>query len=207
MPDTAITLHGFPFSTYTRSALLACQEKGVTYTLTPARMRSPAYGELHPWRKMPVLEHGAFRVYEAAAVLRYIDEAFDGPALQPATAAGRARMTQWMSAFNDYVMPYAVRGVLIPRFVLPMRGLEADPAAVATATTAARDALAPFDRALADQPFLAGEALSLADLLVVPALSAARLLEGEECYLTGHDNVLAWLARMEARPSFSATAA
>jgi glutathione S-transferase len=48
----------------------------------------------HPFGKIPAFEHDSFRLYEAGAIARYIDEAFAGVPLQPADVRGRARMTQ-----------------------------------------------------------------------------------------------------------------
>ena len=53
----SVTLYGFPFSTYTWAARLALHEKGVDYTLATPDLRSASYALLHPFRKMPVLEH------------------------------------------------------------------------------------------------------------------------------------------------------
>ena len=52
---------------------------------------------------------------------------------------------------------------------------------------------------------MAGETLSLADLLLGPHLSMlAETLEGVEL-LAHHDNLVAWLKRLEARPSMRRT--
>ncbi len=198
----ALTLHGFPFSTYTWAARMALHEKGVAYEFVRPDMRSEAYTALHPYRKMPVLEHDGFRVFEAAAIMRYVDEAFPGPALQPADVRARATMMQWVSAFNDYVAPTAVRGVLIPRFVLGPRGVAVDDNAVHAAAAAARKALAPFEAALATSPFLAGDELSLADLLLAPVFATGAPLAGRDRYIDGVPNLVNWFARIATRPSF-----
>ncbi|MDP2306738.1 MAG: glutathione S-transferase family protein [Pseudomonadota bacterium] len=198
-----VTLHGSAFSTYTWSARLALEEKGVEYTLVPPRLRAPEYAALHPFRKMPALEHDGVRVFEAMAVMRYVDEAFAGPALQPADAAGRARMTQWMSAYNDFVAPHAVRGVLIPRLVLASRGVVVDEGAVRAAAANAREALAVFEAALGESPWLAGDTVSLADLLLAPTIVTGALLAGEDRYTDGLPQIGAWLARLEARPAYA----
>ena len=159
---------------------------------------------MHPYHRMPVLKHADFVVYEAAAVMRYVDEAFDGPALQPSTAAGRATMTQWVSAFCDYVAPQAVRGVLIPRFVLAARGIAVDDAAVHKAAAKARENLVPFEVALGSAPFLAGEAPSLADWLLAPVIATGGTLSGADRYSDDLPNLTAWMERISARASFGA---
>jgi len=201
----SLVLHGFPFSTFTWSARLALAEKGVPYTVERPRFADPAYTRLHPWTKMPVLVHDGFVVFEATAVMRYVDEAFDGPALQPADARGRARMTQWMSAVCDYVAPQAVRRVLIPRLVLAGRGVQPDEASVARASAAARDALGRFEAVLADRPWLAGEAPTLADWLLAPILANDSALPETDRYSTGLPRLQDWLGRLSARPSWVAS--
>ena len=84
---------------------------------------------------------------------------------------------------------------------------------------AARDRFAPDEAAmpkarsvfeelaplLGEQPFFAGEAISLPDLLVAPQLAFFRMTPEWDVLSTTHSNLVAWLARMEARPSFKAT--
>lgn len=201
----SVLLHGSPFSTFTWAARLCLAEKGVAYELIPAKLQDPSYVALHPWRKMPVLEHDGFQVFEAAAVGRYVDEAFEGPALQPASAQGRAQMMQWISAFNDYVAGPAVRGVLVPRFVLAPRGIPVDEAQIQAEAAKAQAALQVFDAALAKSPYLAGDAPSLADWMLLPVIASGGLLKGADRYADNLPNLAAWTGRMTARPSFKAT--
>ncbi len=199
------TLYGSPYSTFTWSARLALAEKGVAYDLESARLRTPEYGALHPYQRMPVLVHDGFVVYESLAVMQYVDEAFDGPALRPATPAARARNQQWASAFVDYVAPHAVRGVLIPRLVLAARGMPVDDASVHRAAAKARENLVPFERALAESAFLSGETPSFADWLLAPCIASGRQMTGADRFADYLPNVEAWLGRISARPSFAVT--
>lgn len=201
----SVTLHGFPASTYTWAARLALLEKGVAFTLARPNLRSEEYAGIHPFRRMPVLDHHGFRVFECAAVMRYVDEAFEGPALQPGDARGRARMTQWISAFNDYVAQSAVRGVLIPRYVLAPRGMPVDDDAVHVAADKARQALKVFDAALAEDDWLAGDRCTLADLLLAPVWASGGALSGRDRYTDELPNLDRWFARIASRPSFLAS--
>lgn len=201
----SVTLFGSPYSTFTWSARLALAEKGVAYEIGAARLRSPEYTAMHPYQKMPVLKHDDFVVYEALAVMRYVDEAWEGPALQPANPRARARMMQWASAFGDYVAPAAVRGVLIPRFVLAGRGIPVDDAAVAASAAKAHTNLLPFERALGESAYLAGDTPSLADWLLAPVVASGMPLSGADRYADDMPNIAAWFTRISERPSFAAT--
>lgn len=201
----SLDLYGSPFSTFTWAARLALAEKGVAYDLKPAVLRSPEYGALHPYHRMPTMVHDGFTVYESAAVMQYVDEAFDGPALRPASAAARARAAQWVSVFSDYFAPHAVRGVLIPRFVLAPRGIPVDDAAVHAAAAKARVALLPVEAALASTPFLGGDAPSFPDWLLAPVIASGNALTGADRYADDLPNIAAWFGRVASRPSFAAT--
>ena len=94
---TLPVLHGPAYSTYVRTARLALLEKGVAYTLDSFDLLNgvpPVQRARHPFGKAPAFTHGDIVLYETVAICRYIDEAFDGPPLQPATALDRAHVTQ-----------------------------------------------------------------------------------------------------------------
>ena len=99
---------------------MTCAEKGLAYELVPVRYGSEEHGALHPFRRMPILEVGETVIFETLAATGYVDEAFDGPSLQPADPAGRAAMRTWMGVCGDYLFRQVVRG--IPRDRIGQRG-------------------------------------------------------------------------------------
>ena len=107
--------------------------------------------------------------------------------------------------FSDYVAPHAVRGVLIPRFVLAPRGIPVDDAAIHAAAAKARVALLPIEAALGSAPYLGGDAPSFADWLLAPVIASGNTLSGADRYADDLPNIAAWFARIASRPSFAAT--
>ena len=148
-----IVIHGFPASTYTRTARLAAEEKGLAYSLVDPAIDTDAYQALHPFGKMPAMTHGDVHLLETFAITRYFDEGFDGPALQPADMATRARMTQWVSAYVDYMYATIVRGLIVPRLVFPQRGVPVDEDALKENLPAIDSQLATVDGVLAGSPY------------------------------------------------------
>jgi glutathione S-transferase len=69
----------------------------------------------------------------------------------------------------------------------------------------ARICIDEISRLLDDQPWPAGEEISLADLLLAPHLSMFALAPEGADILKEHANLNSWLARIEARPSMTAT--
>jgi glutathione S-transferase len=84
-------------------------------------------------------------------------------------------------------------------------GLAPDEAAIEAAMPRARSVFAELARLLGEQKYFAGDALSLADLLVAPAMSFFTATPEWKELGAPHANLVAWLTHMEARPSMQAT--
>jgi glutathione S-transferase len=203
------TVHSIPGSPFGRSVLAALQEKGASFRFSPVApggLRSPEHLARHPFGRVPVLEHHGFLLYETQAILRYLDRVLPAPALTPADPRRAARMDQVMNV-NDWYLFHGVGNVIIFHRVVGPRvmGLQPDEAAIEAAMPKARAVFAELARLLGEQSFFAGDALTLADLLVAPQIGF--FTETPEWSVLGapHPNLVAWLARMEARPSFMAT--
>ena len=135
-------LYGPNYSTYTRSARLALEEKGVAYRLVEVdflKGMPPEQLTRHPFGKVPAFEHDGFALYEVCAIERYVDESFPGPKLQPSDARQRARMTQIISLLDSYTYAPTVGQLVIQRLVVPMMGGSADEAAIEAALPAVRN--------------------------------------------------------------------
>ena len=190
-----IEIHGFAQSTYVRTARMACVEKGVGHDLVPLDFRSDAHRALHPFLRMPVMRDGEVLLFESLAIVTYLDETRDGPALQPADPLGRARMLAWVTACMDYV-----HGTLLRPF------LGADALSEEQMATA-RGNLEIVDKALAEGPFLLGDALTLADLYLAPMVAFSEGQAQFGALTDGLDGLLRWREAVWTRDSFRQTLA
>src|SRR5262249_60438135 len=156
------------YSVYNRIARLALAEKGVSYDRVEVNPFAPdvpaAYLALHPFGRVPALVHDGFALYETAAITRYIDRAFPGPALQPADPKALARMDQIIGAVDAYGYWPLVRQVFVQRVSRPRRGEPTDEAELAKGLAASAKVLAALERLSADATFIVGPALSLGHL-------------------------------------------
>ena len=202
-------LHGPGYSTYVRTARLALEEKGVDYDLNEINFIADGIPDdhlaRHPFGKVPALSHGDFEVYETVAIARYIDEAFDGPALQPSDAAGRARMTQVSAILDSYTYPTAITGVFIQRAVMPMIGGETDKAAISAALPEAAKAMGVLNEMLGERDYLVGDGLTIADLHLVPIYDYFRQTPEGEGVLAETPALRRWWDTMSQRASVNAT--
>ena len=202
------TVHGIPGSPYVRAVLLMLEEKKADYRLAAmafGAQRSEEYRRLQPFGRIPVLDDGDFRLYETHAILRYLDRVLPEPPLVPEGPREAARVDQLIGITDSYVTRQISAPISFPRLVGPRFGLPADEAAIAAALPEAASTVAAIDALLGARDFLAGEALTIADLMMIPHLSYfAQTAEGAEI-LSGHPALVAWIARMEARDSLKAT--
>jgi glutathione S-transferase len=202
-------VYSIPGSPFGRSVMAALEEKGASWRLSPVvpgTMRSPEHLARHPFGRVPVLEHNAFKLYETQAILRYVDRILPKPALSPSDAKRLARMDQVMNV-NDWYLFNGVGNVIVFHRVVGPRvmGLSPDEAAVEAAMPKARMVFSELSRLLGEQKFFTGDELSLADLLVAPGVSFFTLTPEWKELGVPHPNLVAWLERMEARPSMQAT--
>ena len=202
-------VHTIPGSPFARAVLATLEEKGAGYRLAPlapGSHKSPQHLARHPFGRVPVLEHDGFMLYETQAILRYLDRVLPEPALTPTDARRAARMDQVMN-INDWYLFHGVANVIVFHRVVGPRvlGLAPDEAAIDAAMPAARVVFAELSRLLGEQPYLAGDGISLADLIVAPHVAFFTATpEWAELGAPRH-NLVAWLARMEARPGMQAT--
>lgn len=205
---TAPIVYGARYSTYTRSVLLALEEKGVEYRLSEIDVFRdgvpPGYLERQPFGRIPSFEHDGFRLYETAAILRYVDEALPGPALQPADPRGRARVTQIVSILDSYAYRAMVWDIFVERRDRP-DGRAPDEEKIRGGVDRSRACLRAIAGLMGSHRYLAGDALTLADLHAVPILAYLRLTpEGQELIDT-EPSLIRWLELVSARPSVAAT--
>ena len=201
-------VHGVPGSPYVRIALLGLEEKGADWSLAPMSFgqgKTPEHLAKHPFGRIPILDHGDFRLYETQAILRYLDRVIPSPPLTPTDPRAEARMNQVCGITDWYVMPDISAGIVFDRVVKPRFGLPVDEAKIAAAVPRAEVCMAEIARLLGDQPYMAGDRVTLADLMLIPHLSFMGDAPEGKVLLETHANVRAWIARMEERPSLRNT--
>lgn len=204
--DDRPILYGADYSVYVRIARMALQEKGVGYELVPVDVFAadgiPAwYLEHHPFGRIPAFEHDGFRLFETGAISRYVDEAFDGPALQPADARGRATMGQIIGMLDAYGYRAMVWDVAVER----LEKTKPDEALIASGLRQAETVLKVLTSLKENGPWLLGDQLTLADLHAAPIVAYfTKVAEGRDL-LARFAEIRDWYERIAARPSFART--
>src|SRR5260370_1876133 len=206
---SAFTVHSIPGSPFGRAVLATLEEKGASYRFSmvaPGTLRSAEVLARHPFGRVPVLEHDGFMLYETQAILRYLDRVVPQPALTPADPKRAARMDQVMNV-NDWYLFHGVGNVIIFHRVIGPRvmGLTPDEAAIAAAMPKALTVFNELAHLLGEKPYFAVDTISLADLIVPPAVEFFAMIPEWSPLGAPHANLVAWLKRMQERPSMMAT--
>ncbi|PTE12294.1 glutathione S-transferase family protein [Mesorhizobium helmanticense] len=199
-------VYGADYSVYVRIVRLALEEKGIDYELAPVDVFAAEgipdwYFEHHPFGRIPAFEHDGFRLFEASAIARYVDEAFDGPALQPADARARARMNQIIGMLDAYAYRAMVWDVAVER----LEKTTPDEAQIADGLGQAETVLRVLTSLKAAGPWLLGEQLTLADLHAAPIIGYfLKVAEGRKL-LAAFPDIRRWWDGIVQRPSFART--
>ncbi len=201
-----VVLYGFGAASYPWTVMWACAEKGVPYRLEPADLKSPGYREQRqPYVKMPAMQHGDLKLFESSAIARYIDAAFDGPALQPTDPQALAKMEQWISVIKSYVYADLVPGMIL-QYLFP-QGADGKPdrEAIDASAKKVRYHLTVLEKGIDAAPYVVGNSLTLADIFVAPMVHYLDSLPEFAGTIGEYPKLSRFIAAMRARDAFKAT--
>ena len=117
--NTPVKIVGPAFSTFVRSVMIACEEKGIPYEVNPeVNGKKLSFGDkalfdLHPYGKVPVLITQLGTITETSSIIRYIDCLNDNNPLYPEDAFARAQVDQWSALISVYIDQAIVRSLLL----------------------------------------------------------------------------------------------
>jgi len=198
---TSLTLWGRLSSCNVQKVVWLLEELALPYEHIPAGgdfggLDDPAYRAMNPNAKVPTLKDGTLVVWESEAILRYLAARYGAPAFWSDDPAGRAVVDQWLAwtaaaLYRDWID-------LFWRLVrTPPQRRDADLIEGLRARTAERYAF--LDGQLATRPYIAGDALSLADIAAGMTLYRWYEMPVERPELA---NLAAWYARLRERPAY-----
>lgn len=203
----SLKIYGVAGSPYVVAARLGLTEKGVDFEMVPVAPNEIKAAEnlaRHPFGKMPSMDHDGFKLYETQAILRYADQVFPGPLLEPGTPQEAARMNQIIGIVDCYLHRCWSGDIAFERIVAPaVFGRPADEAKIAAALPQAHVCAAAVEAIIAG-PYLTGADLTLADVHLLPHYNFFSKTPESEPILAGKPKLKQWFALMCERPSVQA---
>ena len=180
-----IKIYGPSFSTFVRSVMMACELKGLAYEVTTevngeeVGFHTAGHKAIHPFTKFPVL---------------LTDQ---GP-IAETVAFAQAQVEQWSGISGIYVDFKIVRKVLL-EFIFPQGedgSVRMDK--VEAALPGVEHGLAVVADQLAEQPYLCGNEITAADLILIPIIDYIEKAEVGKPRVAKHANLLAYIEKIRA---------
>jgi len=175
-----MTFHYGSGSPFAWRVWLALEHKRLAYdfrlmSFSSGDLRTDEYAQLNPRRKVPVLVDNGFVLYESAAIVEYLEDAYplsgEGR-LFPEHPRERAIVRRVILEADQYLSP-GVRPMLHEVFFKPEA--ERDPTVIQRGRDVLAEELSHFER-ITRGPFLLG-ALTAADFTLYPMLAITLRLE------------------------------
>ncbi|EJO30376.1 glutathione S-transferase family protein [Achromobacter marplatensis] len=179
-----------------------CEELAIPYELKVydrdpvTRLAPPEYKALHPLGTAPIITDGDTVLAESTAIVEYLLAKFGNGRLTAAPAdANFADYLYWFHFANGSLQPALMRCMVLARAEVP-----ADKPVVQFADARRKQALSLIDTRLGANDYLAGNALTAADIIAVFSLTTMRLFYPFD--LSPYPNILAYLQRIGARDAY-----
>jgi glutathione S-transferase len=180
-------------------------ELGLEYACHPIQSRTgethtEEFKRLNPRHKIPVLCHGSLVLTESAAILQYLSETFPNPkeVYVPSDAVSRARLHEWCY----FIMSELDAGSLY--VVRRHDGLQQIYGEAPTAVASAKSYFLHNVEAMAsrigrENPYVLGDRLSVADILLMTCLDWA-----VSCGIALPETLPHYQQRVALRPAYQA---
>ena len=179
-------------------------ELGLDYETRPVQSRSgetltDEFRRLNPRHKIPVLQHKSLVLTESAAIIQYLSETYADPRklYAPHDAETRAALNEWCYFIMTELDAGSLYIVRRHEGLAPVYGDA--PIAVESAKTYFSHNLEAMAPRIARSPYLFGERLSTADILLTTCLEWAVV-----CNIALPQELVDYRRRSAQRPAFQA---
>jgi glutathione S-transferase len=200
-----IKLYTFPPSTNSRKVRIVLIEKGLEFErinidLSKKEQKNPDYLKINPYGQIPALDDEGFILYDSTVINEYLEDEYPYPPLLPKDSEGRAR-ARLMEDFRDtHFNPHFVEIIHEVRY--KPEG-QRDMKVIEHAKAEITKCFDRIEKELEGKEYLAGT-FSLADIAFMANFD---LLERFNIPVDPkYKNMLAWMARLKARPSYAESA-
>ncbi|MEO1200172.1 MAG: glutathione S-transferase family protein [Pseudomonadota bacterium] len=198
-----LLLYDFGLSPFAQKVKIALREKGVAFERRNG-LTGDGVDELRRLNRrgeVPLLVDGDVTVADSRIILDYIDERWPEPPLLPADPGKRAqsRMLEELCDTEIEALIYNLGELSFSEH----GPAEARQAVAEFGSAELKRHQAELSKRLGDDAYFDGETIGRGDISVLPHMNASRVMR----MAPEQDNMLAWLDRMNARPSVIETVA
>ncbi|KAJ6659092.1 hypothetical protein lerEdw1_019395 [Lerista edwardsae] len=168
-----------------RAVYIFARKNGIPFELKQVRLftgqqRKATFRAVNPLMKVPALKDGDFALAESIAILLYLARKFRTPDhWYPSELQQRARVDEFLSWQHTGIRPFGSKVFMIKSLAPVVLASPLPPEKLEGAVEGLNEALKAFEeKFLQDKPFIAGDEISLADLVALVELTQ-ELFAGE----------------------------
>ena len=198
-----LKLLGAPLSPFVRKAILTLKLKELPYELTPVLpFNFPDwFVELNPLKRIPVLTANDTPIADSSVICQFLDTLSDTTRLIPDNPLDAARV-RWFEKYADYELaPHLTFTIFRNRFLLPSLGKPGDEAAIEKSLTVKLPPMLTYlEQTLADNDYLVGDSITLADIAILSQFISFRH-GGEQPDSNQYPLLCAYLDRLMQLPA------
>lgn len=183
-----------------KKALWCVGELGLAHERVDAGMqfgvnKTPEYLKMNPTGLVPTIDDDGFTLWESHTIVRYLCARHSMGKLCPSDLRVRADAERWM----DWAFTFqnAMRNVFWGLIRTPPE--KRDLKAIEEGTRKSHELAALLDQALADRPYVAGQAFTMGDIPIGAEVQRYMRVPIERPALP---RLQAWFERLRARPAF-----
>ena len=209
-----IELHGPANSSFVCAARVALEEKGVLYSLIePDILHAQGFRLADLLRylaaQQPRLVDGGFALFDCDSILRYVDEGYQGPALQPTDPKTRAMMVEIQGIIREYLHPAAIGKIATQRLFAPFLGSVTDTQVIEEAVQPMTDALMAVEQISMvahdgeTSELLLGPQVTLADIALMPIAAYLTMTPEGQSAIAASRRLTRWWLSVSRRPSLA----
>lgn len=169
----------------------------VTVEFDPKYLQSDAYLAINPMGKLPAIDDDGLMLNESGAIVQYILAKHAGSHLEPKLGTPTyGKYLQWLHFAEATFMPPVS---LITQHSFRKPPAERVPSVLADAQAALKKVLTLLDKELATKPYICGDEITAADIMLGYDLLLCNLIRVP---LAEYGNISAYFDRLSARPGF-----
>ena len=172
-------------------SLLGLEYRSIIVNGGERQHKSEAFIQMNPFGQVPVLTDGEVTIRDSQAILVYLAKRYGNEDWLPNQADALAEVIAWLSTAANEVALGANRLRLHYKFGRPINIDEAEQ------TT--NNLLRILQTRLAQQDWLVGDQISIADIAVYPYIALAPEAKVD---LDGYPAIMAWMRRIQALPAY-----
>lgn len=165
------------------------------------QFKSPEYTAINPNQSLPALIDDGFVVWESNAILMYAADKDGKAQFYPKDLKTRTDVNRWLLWEANQWFPSCYTW-LVEYVVKPFLEQKPDMQLLENSTPKFHQLAEIIDNAVAKQPFLCGNQVTIADIAVAAPM---HLHQWQRLPLDSHPNLVAWMNRVEALPCWKET--